>query len=125
MCLFRSAIHLVETRMGRIHGTSSAGAQGPMQFIPETWASYGEGDVTDDHDAIQAAARYLASRGAPTDMDRALYSYNNDDRYVAAIKAYASVMLDEPRAYEGYHAWQVFYATADTTYLLPEGYGTP
>jgi hypothetical protein len=120
---YLAAIHLVETRMGRIRGTSTAGAQGPMQFIPETWASVGEGDILDDHDAIQAAGRYLASRGAPDDMDRALFSYNNDDRYVAAIKAYASVMLDDPRAYDGYHQWQVFYATPDDVFLLPEGYG--
>jgi len=119
---YLAAIHLVETRMGRIHGLSSAGAQGPMQFIPETWASYGEGDIDDDRDAIQAAGRYLASRGAPADMDRALFSYNNDDRYVAAVKAYASVLLADPRAYVGYHQWQVFYATTDGTYLLPEGY---
>jgi hypothetical protein len=122
---YLAAIHLVESRMGRIHGTSTAGAQGPMQFIAETWASYGEGDIADDHDAIQAAGRYLASRGGPDDMTRALYSYNNDDRYVAAIKAYASVMLAHPRAYDGYHAWQVFYATRDGVSLLPEGYGTP
>ena len=121
---YLAAIHLVETRMGRIHGLSSAGAQGPMQFIPETWASYGEGDIDDDHDAIQAAGRYLASRGGPTDMGRALFSYNNDERYVAAIEAYASVLLADPRAYAGYHQWQVFYATTAGTFLLPEGFTT-
>ena len=31
---YLAAIHLVETRAGRIRGTSSAGAQGPMQFLP-------------------------------------------------------------------------------------------
>lgn len=119
---YLAAIHLVETRMGRIRGLSSAGAQGPMQFIPETWASYGQGDVNDDHDAIQAAGRYLASRGGPSDMERALFSYNNDDRYVAAVQAYASVLLADPRAYAGYHEWQVLYATSAGTFLLPEGY---
>lgn len=119
---YLAAIHLVETRVGRIHGLSSAGAQGPMQFIPETWASYGEGDINSNHDAIQAAGRYLASRGGPADMDRALYSYNNDDRYVAAVKAYASVLLDEPKAFDGYDQWQVFYATRHGSFLLPEGY---
>ncbi len=119
---YLAAIHLVETRMGRIHGLSSAGAQGPMQFIPATWASYGVGDINDDHDAIQAAGRYLASRGGPADMARALFSYNNDDRYVAAVQAYASVLLASPRAYAGYHEWQVFYATSAGTFLLPEGY---
>lgn len=119
---YLAAIHLVETRIGRIHGLSSAGAQGPMQFIPETWATYGAGDINSDHDAIQAAGRYLASRGGPADMDRALFSYNNDDRYVAAVKAYASVLLDDPKAFDGYYQWQVYYATRDGSYLLPEGF---
>jgi hypothetical protein len=119
---YLAAIHLVETRVGRIRGFSSAGAQGPMQFIPETWASYGEGDINDNRDAILAAGRYLASRGAPDDMDRALFSYNNDDRYVEAVKAYAGVLEATPAAFDGYHQWQVFYATVDGTFLLPEGW---
>jgi soluble lytic murein transglycosylase-like protein len=122
---YLAAIHLVESRLGRIHGTSTAGAQGPMQFIPATWETYGAGDISDDHDAIKAAARYLADRGAPGDMTRALYSYNNDSRYVVAIEAYARVLREDPRAYDGYHAWQVFVATDRGTFLLPEGYGTP
>jgi hypothetical protein len=121
---YLAAVHLVESRVGRIHGPSTAGARGPMQFIPATWATYGEGDINDDHDAILAAGRYLASRGGPSDMARALYSYNNDERYVAAIEAYAGVMLADPKAYDGYHAWRVFFATRDQTYLLPDGYGT-
>lgn len=50
--------------------TSEAGAEGPMQFMPDTWRAYGV-DGNDDgkadpqnlHDAIHAAARYLASMG--------------------------------------------------------------
>ena len=122
---YLAAIHLVETRVGRIHGLSSAGAQGPMQFIPETWAAYGAGDINSNRDAIQAAGRYLASRGGPANMDRALYSYNNDDRYVAAVKAYASVLVEEPKAFDGYYEWQVFYATRDGAFLLPEGFRGP
>ena len=122
---YLAAIHLVETRVGRIHGLSSAGAFGPMQFIPETWATYGEGDINSNHDAIQAAGRYLASRSGPANMDRALYSYNNDDRYVAAVKAYASVLVEDPKAFDGYYQWQVFYATRDGAFLLPEGFRGP
>jgi hypothetical protein len=120
---YLAAIHLVETRMGRIHGNSTAGAQGPMQFIQATWDRYGEGgDIADNHDAILAAGRYLEASNFATNIDRALFSYNNDDRYVAAIKAYAAVILADPRAYDGYYQWQVFYATTDGTFLLPEGY---
>jgi membrane-bound lytic murein transglycosylase B len=120
---YLAAIHLVETRMGRIRGTSTAGAQGPMQFIPETWAAYGEGDINDNRDAILAAGRYLAARGAPGDMDAALYAYNPSRRYVRAVRAYAETMLADPRAYAGYYHWQVYYATAEGDVLLPVGYG--
>ena len=41
-----AAIHLQETRMGRIVGTSSAGAVGPMQFLPSTWRHCCVGDPT-------------------------------------------------------------------------------
>jgi hypothetical protein len=120
---YLAAIHFSETRMGRIHGNSTAGAQGPMQFIPDTWAAYGGGgDINSNHDAIVAAARYLEANNAATDIDSALFRYNNDERYVAAIKAYASVMMADPAAYDGYYQWQVFYASADGTVLLPEGW---
>jgi hypothetical protein len=115
---YLAAIHLVETRMGRIVGDSTAGAQGPMQFIPSTWAIYGRGgDVTSNRDAIHAAARYLRATGAPSDMARALRAYNNSARYVRAITHYAEQMVADERAYLGYHAWQVYYGTR----LLPEG----
>src|SRR5438876_12262726 len=107
--VYLAAIHLVESRMGRIHGNSPAGAQGPMQFIPSTWAAYGRGgDVTDNHDAILAAGRYLAANGGPTNMDRALFAYNNSRNYVAAVKDYAGVMLADARAYDGYDYRQVY-----------------
>ena len=56
-----AAVNLVETGMGRIDGISVANAQGPMQFLPTTWAEagIGQGNIRDPHDAIQAAARYL------------------------------------------------------------------
>ena len=115
---YLAAIHLVETRMGRIKGDSSAGAQGPMQFIPSTWAIYGRGgDITSNRDSIFAAARYLRAAGAPSDMARALRAYNNSARYVRAVTAYAEQMEADERAYLGYHAWQVSYGAR----LRPEG----
>jgi hypothetical protein len=115
---YLAAIHLVETRMGRIKGNSTAGAQGPMQFIPSTWDIYGRGgDITSNRDAIHAAARYLKATGAPADMARALRAYNNSARYVRAVTAYAKQMEADERAYLGYHAWQVYYGAR----LLPEG----
>jgi hypothetical protein len=121
---YLAAINLVETRMGRIRGRSTAGAQGPMQFMPQTWAAYGRGDINDEGDAIEAAARYLADHGAPSDMDAALWHYNHSDRYVEAVSAYADVMRSDPRAFRGYYHWQVYYVTTDGPVLLPVGYGS-
>ncbi len=120
---YLASIHLVETRMGRIRGTSVAGAQGPMQFMPGTWAAYGEGDVNSDRDAIRAAARYLKANGAPANMANALFRYNNSQRYVRAVTAYAEVMRADPAAYRGYYSWQVYYLTTKGDILLPVGYG--
>ena len=119
---YLAAIHLIETRMGRIRGTSTAGAQGPMQFLPATWAAFGEGDVNSDRDAIRAAARYLHHNGAPGNMANALFRYNNSQRYVRAVTAYAEVMRAEPLAFRGYHGWQVYYRTIRGDVLLPVGY---
>jgi len=116
---YLAAIHLVETRMGRIRGTSSAGARGPMQFLPATWRRYGGGgDIDATGDAVLAAARLLRANGAPANMAGALYAYNPSRRYVRAVTAYAEQIRSNERAFLGYYHWQVYYG--DT--LLPEGY---
>lgn len=121
---YLAAINLVETAMGRIAGTSVAGARGPMQFIPATWAQYGRGDVDDPHDAIQGAARYLAARGFtdPGGRPGALYAYNNHPAYVRGVTRLAEVMQQDARAFHGYYHWQVYYRTVVGDVLLPEGY---
>lgn len=119
---YLAAIHLVETRMGRIRGLSTAGAQGPMQFIPSTWAAYGEGDVNSDHDAIAAAGRYLKAAGAPGNMSRAVFAYNHSDSYVRAVLAYAEAMKVDQNAYRGYYGWQVYFPTEDGPVWLPVGW---
>lgn len=120
-----AAVNLVESRMGRIASHSEAGAQGPMQFMPSTWASYGlGGDVADPRDAVLGAANYLRSNGGDTaaGLDRALKRYNNDDRYVRAVRAYAAVMAADERAYLGFHAWEVYFRTTAGRVHLPIGY---
>jgi hypothetical protein len=120
---YLAAVHLVETRMGRIRGTSTAGAQGPMQFLPSTWARWGGGgDINDPHDAILAAGRYLQSSGAPGDLHRALFAYNHSEHYVRAVTLYAQQIEADPRAYLAYHAWQVYYITPHGDLWLEEGY---
>jgi membrane-bound lytic murein transglycosylase B len=116
------AIHLQETRMGRIRGISSAGAVGPMQFLPTTWAVCCTGDPTATRDAIIGAATYLAQSGGPGDMAAAVYQYNPNDGYVAVVTAYAENLRDDPELYAGYHAFQVFFATSAGTVRLPIGY---
>ena len=119
---YLAAINLVETRMGRIAGVSSAGAIGPMQFLPSTWDECCLGDPLDPADAILGAAIYLVDRGAPADMLGALYGYNPNEGYVGAVDAYAQLMLSDERAFAGFHAWEVYVGTEAGTIRLPVGY---
>jgi membrane-bound lytic murein transglycosylase B len=117
-----AAVHFVETRLGRVRAVSSAGALGPMQFLPATWAAYGQGDINSNHDAIAAAARYLHANGAPERLDDAIFHYNHSAHYVAAIRAYAERLTDDERAFRGYYQWEVLYRTTAGTLVLPIGY---
>ena len=119
---YLAAINLIETRLGSIAGVSSAGAQGPMQFMPQTWAAYGRGDVNAPRDAIMAAGRYLADSGFATNRDRALFAYNNANAYVRAVSDYASVLGADPAAFAGYYRWDVYYYTTAGEVLLPIGF---
>lgn len=117
-----AAVNLVETVFGRIRGTSVAGAQGPMQFMPPTWEAYGRGDVDDPRDAIMAAGRYLDAMGFASDRNTALRRYNNSQAYVDAVLAHAAVMRQRPRAFLGYHQWDVWFLTSKGEVMLPVGY---
>lgn len=69
--------------------SSPVGAQGPAQFMPDTWATYGEGgDVNDPEDAMAAYGRYMKhllevskpkadkNEGGPDAARLAVASYN-------------------------------------------------
>ena len=119
---YLAAINLIETNMGRIQGLSSAGAQGPMQFMPATWASYGRGDVNNPHDAILAAGRYLQAHGFSSNISKAVYAYNPSTLYVRAVELYAQQMFADERAFLGYYNWEVYVQTRNGEVLLPEGW---
>jgi hypothetical protein len=109
---YLAAVMLIETRMGRIVSNSSAGAQGPMQFLPSTWAAYGlGGDIRSERDAVIGAANYLDASGAPEDYRQALYHYNPVDAYVNAVTSYAKAMQRDPEWFYAYYNWQVFVRT--------------
>ena len=116
-----AAVNAVESRFGRILGPSSAGALGPMQFMPATWDIYGQGDIMDPRDSIIAAARYLSASGAPGDMRGALFAYNRSDAYVDAILTYAREIARDRRSYYAYYFWEVFVRTTkgDLQYTGP------
>jgi murein DD-endopeptidase MepM/ murein hydrolase activator NlpD len=87
-----AAINKVESNFGQNMGPSSAGAVGWMQFMPDTWSSWGidangdgNADPWDATDAIYSAARYLAASGASTDIRSAVFSYNHADWYVDEV----------------------------------------
>lgn len=93
-----AAIHYVERRYGTGPATSSAGAQGPMQFMPATFDEYGvdaDGDgrarINDLEDAVYSAANLLCSNGAgdPKRLEDAIHTYNPPRSYVAQVLARA------------------------------------
>ncbi|MEU6415630.1 lytic transglycosylase domain-containing protein [Microbispora sp. NPDC046933] len=103
-----AAIGQVESSHGRNNGPSSAGALGPMQFMPATWKAYGvdgdgdgEADIWSPYDAVPSAAKYLCANGAGAGGDKlrkSVWFYNHSWDYVnkvlsladAYARAYAS-----------------------------------
>jgi hypothetical protein len=76
-----------------------AGAGGPMQFLADSWTSYG---VTPSGqpapavsrwnylDAIYSAANLLRASGAPGNYYQAIYAYNHAGWYVAEVEQWAA-----------------------------------
>lgn len=95
-----AAIGQVETHHGRGSMVSSAGALGPMQFLPATFVRYakdgngdGKADIWNPADAIFTAARYLCANGAgngDAGLQAALWNYNHADWYVQLVLALAA-----------------------------------
>ena len=107
-----SAVGRVESDSGRssapgvASGANLAGAEGPMQFEPATFARYGvvgPGGVSppspyDPVDAIYSAAHLLCSDGAarPSTLARAIDAYNHSSVYVATVLVLAEALDADP-----------------------------
>ncbi|ORV45588.1 lytic transglycosylase [Mycolicibacter engbaekii] len=122
---YLAAINFVETGFGRINGVSDDAAQGPMQFLPSTFAAYGNGgDIHSPRDSIMAAGRLLAANGFATNRDRAIWGYNHSDHYVQAVNDYAAVIGGDPAGFASYYRWDTYYRTTAGDLLLPIGYAS-
>jgi cell wall-associated NlpC family hydrolase len=80
-------------------GANSAGAEGPMQFLPATFAAYdlpvpaggvAPPSIYDPVDAVYAAARMLCADGGGTgNYPQAIFAYNHSQAYVDQVLATA------------------------------------
>ena len=96
-----AAIGQIESADGTNVGPSTAGAMGPMQFLPSTWAVWGTdgfGDtgtpnILNPYDAVPSAARLLCANGAAAGgqaLAQAIFGYNHANWYVREVLALAA-----------------------------------
>jgi cell wall-associated NlpC family hydrolase len=94
-----AAVGKVESDHGRnpaCRHPNAAGAQGPMQFLPTTFAHYSWAsdsptpDIYNPRDAIYAAAAMLVDNNIRDDPRQALYAYNHSKSYVDAVLSWAA-----------------------------------
>ena len=100
-----AGIGMEETTHGQNDAASSSGAQGLMQFLPSTWASFGvdgDGDgqalITSDADSVHSAAHYLVTLGAgtgPRQMSEARHGYSPNAGYANDVLYYAAADAGE------------------------------
>jgi len=91
-----AAIGQIESGDGANVGPSTAGALGPMQFLPSTWRAWGiDGfgdtgppDIMNPFDAVPSAARLLCQDGAAAggqSLRQAIFDYNHAGWYVDEV----------------------------------------
>ncbi len=97
-----AAIGQIESGDGANDGPSSAGARGPMQFMPATWAIWGitatafsqtgAPDIMNPYDAVPSAARLLCADGGGNSatLPAAIFDYNHATWYVDEVLALAN-----------------------------------
>jgi hypothetical protein len=96
-----AAIGQIESADGQNVGPSTAGALGPMQFLPSTWTTWGiDGfgdtgppDIMNPFDAVPSAARLLCADGATsggTGLRQAIFDYNHANWYVDEVLTLAA-----------------------------------
>jgi hypothetical protein len=96
-----AAIGQIESGDGANTGPSSAGALGPMQFLPSTWQVWGIdgfGDtgppnIMNPYDAVPSAARLLCASGAAHGgqaLRAAIFAYNHATWYVDEVLTLAA-----------------------------------
>jgi Transglycosylase SLT domain len=101
-----AAIGQIESGDGANDGPSSAGALGPMQFMPATWSAWatsgfgqtGPPDIMNPYDAVPSAARLLCADGArngTTGLSQAIYDYNHATWYVSEVLDLAAEYAQE------------------------------